>query len=869
MQKKNAKAFSKEWCNKGNEKQDTQSFWNSLLRDVYDIEKPEKFVEYEKPVVLDNKSFIDAYIKDTRVLIEQKSLGIDLRKNEKRSDGSELTPYEQAKRYASELKYDERPSKIIVCNFGEFIIYDENINRQKRGDTREAASFKLSELEDNYHLLDFIVDKNQRDIQKETQVSFEAGQIVGKIYDALIKQYLFINEKDDDGKATGRAIKEQQSLNRLCVRLVFCLCAEDSGLFEQKNQFHDYLAGFSTNHLRDGITELFRVLDTPIDARNPYEDEALLAFPYVNGSLFTNDGLIIPQMTDEIRDVLINHASKDFDWSTISPTIFGAVFESTLNPETRRSGGMHYTSIENIHKVIDPLFLDDLKEKLRVLKSKKTNIEKRVAAFQNKLSSLKFLDPACGSGNFLTETYISLRKLENEALAFKQKGNLSMALDGSFDPIKVSINQFYGIEINDFAVAVAKTALWIAEHQMMKKTEEILLGTDDDFLPLHTNANIVEGNALRMDWNEVVDKSELSYIISNPPFIGARIMSHEQKQDVNNIFHGWKNAGNLDYVCCWFKKASDCMTNTNTKAALVSTNSISQGESVTNLWKPLFNDGVHIDFAYQSFKWQNEANNTAQVYCVIIGFSKCTINKPKLIFNNNSSHVAKNINGYLIDSSNIFIENRNKSLCDVPKIGIGNKPIDNGYYLFTDEEMEAFIKKEPMSKKWFRKWYGAREFIENKPRWCLWLKHCPPDELRKMPKCMERIELVKDYRKSSKSPGTRKLAETPTKFHVENFPEGDYIVIPEVSSQNRYYVPMGYMNKSVLCSNKLRLMPNATKYHFGILESSVHMVWMKLACGRLGIGYDYSIKIVYNNFPWPTPSPQQKEKIEATAQSIL
>ncbi|MCD7872872.1 MAG: methylase [Clostridiales bacterium] len=869
-QKKNARDFAKKWSGIGDEKQQTQAFWNSLLRTVFDVEDVEDYVEYEKPVVIDNKSFIDAYIKDTRVLIEQKSLGIDLRKKEKQSDGSELTPYEQANRYAVALPNNVRPDWIIVCNFGEFIIYDENINRKKRGDTREVASFKLSELEDNYHLLDFIVDKNQRDIQKETQVSFEAGQIVGKIYDALIKQYLFINEKDDNGKATERAVKEQQSLNRLCVRLVFCLYAEDSGLFEQKNQFHDYLMQYNANTLRGAIIELFKVLDTPIEQRNPYDDAALLAFPYVNGSLFSNDGLIIPQMTDEIRDVLINHASTDFDWSTISPTIFGAVFESTLNPETRRSGGMHYTSIENIHKVIDPLFLDGLKEELCVLKSKKTNIERRVAAFQNKLSSLKFLDPACGSGNFLTETYISLRKLENEALAFKQKGNLSMALDGTFDPIKVSINQFYGIEINDFAVAVAKTALWIAEHQMMKETEEILLGMDDDFLPLHTNANIVEGNALRMDWNEVVSKDELTYIIGNPPFIGAMHCKGEKRKEVANAFPECKKSGEIDYVAGWYSKAARYIQTTYIKCAFVSTNSICQGQQVALIWKPLIETyNIDIDFAYRTFRWDNEANSIAKVHCVIIGFSNFRKGKVKVIYDGKNQYEASNISPYLLDVKTVFIESRKTPICNVQKMDFGSMPRDGGGFILNAEQRKDLIKREPIAKKWIKPYIGSEEFLKNKERYCLWLKDAVPSEINRCPTIKERIEYVRRFRIESKASATRRFAETPTLFCQIAQPETDYLLIPRHSSERRKYIPIGFMSPDIIASDAVLIVPNATLFDFGILTSSVHNSWMRLIAGRLKSDYRYSKDIVYNNFPWPSPSPQQKEKIEATAQSIL
>lgn len=476
-------------------------------------------------------------------------------------------------------------------------------------------------------------------------------------------------------------------------------------------------------------------------------EEDLGAFPYVNGGLFADETIEIPNFTDKIVDLILHKASESFDWSEISPTIFGAVFESTLNPETRRSGGMHYTSIENIHKVIDPLFMDDLNNEfdtitaLTVERTKKAKLQ----AFQQKLASLKFLDPACGSGNFLTETYISLRKLENKILMELSKGQIVM---GDFmNPIQVSIGQFYGIEINDFAVTVAKTALWIAESQMMKETE-------------------------------------LNYIMGNPPFVGARLMNDAQKNDVLTIFDGYKNAGNLDYVCCWYKKAADLQTGTNIRVALVSTNSVSQGETVANLWKPLFENGVHIDFAYRTFRWDSEAKIKAHVHCVIIGFSKGINTKKKLLYASDRSLEVTNINGYLLEADNIFVESRSKAICDVPEIGIGNKPIDGGFYLFKKEEKEAFVKKEPASEKWFKLWYGSDEFINRRPRYCLWLGECPPNELRHMPECLKRVEEVRKFRLASKSAGTVKLAERPTRFHVENMPTGNYILIPEVSSES-------------------------------------------------------------------------------------
>ena len=636
--------------------------------------------------------------------------------------------------------------------------------------------------------------------------------------------------------------------------------------------FHDYLSAFDTRGMRKALVELFKVLDTRPQDRDPYlqdDNPDLAAFPYVNGGLFSDEDIEIPPFTDEIRELLLVKASENFNWAEISPTIFGAVFESTLNPETRRSGGMHYTSIENIHKVIDPLFLDKLKtefDEICAIPIERSRTAK-LRTFQRKLASLTFLDPACGSGNFLTETYLSLRRLENKILVELSHGQVTM-YSASESPIQGSISQFYGIEINDFAVTVAKTALWIAESQMMKETEKILL-VPLEFLPLKTNAFIVEGNALRVDWESVVPKGKLNYIMGNPPFIGARLMGKDQKSDVNAIFPGWKNAGNLDYVCCWYKKAADIMQGTSVRSALVSTNSVSQGESVANLWKPLFDDGVHIDFAYRTFRWDSEAKIKAHVHCVIIGFSVAANFVPKKVFDGDRYQLAENINGYLLDSENVFVESRNKPLCNVPEIGIGNKPIDGGFYLFEKDEMSDFLKKEPSAKKYFRPWYGSREFINQKPRYCLWLGECTPAELKAMPLCLERVKAVREYRLASPSTGTIKIADKPTRFHVENMPKGNYIVIPEVSSQKRKYIPMGYMDSNSLCSNKLRLMPNATIYEFGILESNVHMAWMRVVCGRLKSDYDYSIKIVYNNFPWPTPTDQQKAKIEQTAQAIL
>jgi len=872
-QQKAAKAFAEQWQGKGYEKGESQIFWVTLLNQVFGIERPEQFITFEQQVHLDHTSFIDGFIPTTHVMIEQKSLGKDLGAPIKQSDGSLLSPFQQAKRYASELPYSQRPRWIVTCNFAEFWVYDT----ERPND--EPQKILLKDLEKEYYRLQFLVDEGNTHLQREMEVSVKAGKLVGLIYDKLLEQYI---EKD--------SVATLKSLNILCVRLVFCLYAEDAGLFNNRTSFHDYLAQFPASQLRRALLDLFQVLDTPLDRRDPYLDDALNAFPYVNGGLFSHEvtacggAPIVPQFTDELRTLILDKASADFDWSEISPTIFGAVFESTLNPETRRSGGMHYTSIENIHKVIDPLFLDGLKTEFETAKNIAQEKQQRKALdeLQNKIASLTFFDPACGSGNFLTESYISLRRLENDIIRLREKGQATL---GDFsNPIKVDIHQFYGIEINDFAVSVATTALWIAEQQMLQETEKIVSFAFDP-LPLKSYHNIHEANALRIDWSEIIAPDKLNYIMGNPPFVGARLMSAEQKQDLLDIFgKKWKNIGNIDYVAGWYLKAAEMMkkalsivpesnSGSPIRAALVSTNSISQGEQVAAIWKPLFEQyGIHFDFAYRTFRWDSEADIKAHVHCVIIGFSSSiSSNKKtkKIYVANNQTIQAENINPYLIEAPNAWIESRNKSLCESPEIAMGNQPIDGGYYLFSEEEMTSFIQREHKSATYFRRWYGAEEFINNKKRFCLWLGECSPGELRSMPLCYERVIKVREYRLQSSRSSTLKLADKPTHFQTENMPKNTYIIIPETSSERRRYVPMGFMSPDVLCSNAVRLIPNASLYHFGVLTSNVHMAWMRVICGRLKSDYRYSKDIVYNNFPWPTPTDEQKARIETTAQAIL
>lgn len=851
-QRKAAKEFAAYWQGKGYEKGQSQPFWLSLLNKVYGVENPEQFISFENQVHLDHTSFIDGYISETKVMIEQKSIKKDLLAPIKQSDGTLLKPIEQAKRYAAELPVSQHPKWIVTCNFEKFLVYDMEHPHN------EPEEILLSNLPEEYYRLNFLVDNGSAHIRKEMEVSMAAGELVGKLYNAFLNQY------NDPSNA-----ESLRSLNKLCVRLVFCLYAEDAGIFGEHDMFHDYLERFEVRDLRRALIDLFKVLDQKPAKRDPYLDKQLAAFPYVNGGLFEDENIEIPNFTEEIRDLLLQKASSDFDWSKISPTIFGAVFESTLNPETRRSDGMHYTSIENIHKVIDPLFLDELKNEFTKIKNitvKRTR-KLQLEAFQKKLAGLKFLDPACGSGNFLTETYISLRKIENEVIRLLTGGE--MILGELLNPIQVQIKQFYGIEINDFAVAVAKTALWIAESQMMKATEDIV-HMSLDFLPLKTYTNIHEGNALSMDWEDVVPKNELNYIMGNPPFVGARMMSAAQKNELLKIFDGLKNAGNLDYVSCWYKKATEMMHHSKIRTALVSTNSITQGEQVAILWKPLFEEGVHIDFAYRTFRWDSEASNRANVHCVIIGFSISNNLAEKIIFTGNQRQSVKHINAYLLDGDDIFVENRKTVLCKpAPEARSGNKPIDDGNYLFLPEEMEEFIKKEPLAKNFFRPWIGAYEFINRKPRYCLWLGDCSPSELRRMPLCLKRVEAVKEFRLNSKSPGTRKLADKPTRFHVETIPTKPFLVMPLTSSERRKYVPIGFLPPNYLASNLVVVVANASLYDFGVITSNVFMAWMRYVCGRLKSDYRITKDNVYNNFPWPTPTEAQKAKIAQTAQGIL
>ena len=872
-QKRAAKAFVERWralpCV---EEEHSRSFWIELLQDVYGLKNATHALEFERKV---KGRKIDVFYEDMGALVEMKGRGISLDEATVRSKkaGPE-TPYQQAKWYADNLPFSIRPRWIVTCNFDEFRIYDQEKENQE-----EYVSLSLDELPEQLHLLGFLIDSQNSRIEREKQLSVQAGELVGKLYTQLSKQYKNI-ETD---------AHEQRSLNVLIVRLVFLLYAEDSGLMHEKDAVLNYMKGYRADQMRQAVIGLFNVLDTPEDKRDPYLPENLLAFPYVNGGLFGNDDIVVPQFTDDIRLDLLLEASQKFDWSGISPTIFGAAFESTLNPATRRAGGMHYTSIENIHKVIDPLFLDDLRAELAEIEGEKVEKNRKIKLkrFQKKLGSLRIFDPACGSGNFLTESYLSLRKLENRVLESLQGDQMAFGFGGSDDltPIEVSIGQFYGIEINDFAVSVAKTALWIAEEQMMEATQEILL-QPFDFLPLKSNGNIHEGNALRMDWNDVLPADKCDFVVGNPPFYGASMCSAEQKQEIVDLYGKIKLSNSLDYVSGWYLKACEMMqANPSIRSAFVSTNSITQGEQVFPIWNTLMSRyGIGIDFAWRSFIWDSEASDMAHVHCVIVGFSKNDHYKGGRLFDasNDGYAWASSISPYLIDAPFVIPSSRKRPICNVSSLSYGNKPTDNGAFVLQADEMERIVSAYPESASLIRPYIGAKEFLNGKQRWCLWLLGKNPVEWMAIPPVAEKVEEVRRFRAASSAKDTRRRAETPWEFFRTPVHDVSYMAIPRTSSERRRYLPIGFFGDGTIPSDATSVIPQATLYQFGVLESQMHSAWMRTVCGRLKSDYRYSGDVVYNNFAWPgvtretlevpvedAVSPEICSRIGACAQAVL
>ena len=856
--RKNAKAFVSYWNNHSkSEKQDDQTFWNMFLRDILGVENSEKVIEYQKPTDGDKTQWMDAYIKGTNVIIEQKSGGVNLLEPTRQSDGSSRNAFEQAKNYDDNMNKSNKADWIITCNFDKFLIYNMNDIKKK------YIEINLEDLPSCYDNFYFLIDKTAKVNDLETAISKEAGKIIGNIHNEI--EHLLIEQKSLNDET-------QKYLNEFCVRLVFCFFAEDSGLFK-KRQFTEFIEHSNINHLQDDLLDLFKVLNTK--ERRTFLREELNAFPYVNGELFS-DEIDIPPLNENIMKLILEDACG-FDWSRINPTIFGAIFESTLNPETRRNGGMHYTSIENIHKVIDPLFLNDLKKEFsEIRKGAQINVKiKKLNDLQDKISKLVFLDPACGSGNFLTETYLELRRLENNILREIIRVNKGERELFSHDSdlkslIKVRIQQFYGIEINDFAVAVSKTALWIAEFQMYLETIDLYMSYTNvsDFLPLDPYNNIIEANALKIDWNDVVSNIKCNYIMGNPPFVGKKEQSRIQKEELLNNFSNKMGVGILDYVTGWYIKACNYMKSTNIKAAFVSTNSITQGEQVPVLWPILLEKGINIIFAHRTFRWDSEANIKAHVHCVIIGFSLMS-NNTKYIFENVTKKKASNINPYLIDFDNIIIKGRSKPICNVPQMLYGSMPIDKNNLILNPKDLQEYMKDNNYDSSLVKLYIGGDEYINSKKRYCLWLKDVNPNRYIHSKFVMDRINKTRKFRLSSDRPQTLAAANTPHLFGEIRQPNKKMLLIPKVSSENRRYIPIGFVNFDTIVNGSALIIPGADLYLFGILTSSVHNAWMRTVAGRLEMRYQYSASNVYNTFPFPKGMKQKNDDIIRTAKMIL
>jgi len=881
-----AHEFSKRWEGESSERAEAQSFWNEFFS-VFGIERKrvavfEKQVEITRAGQKLKHGRIDAFWKGV-LLIEHKSLGQDLSR-----------AFAQAADYFEGLPERDLPRYILVSDFARFRLYDLEENTE--------TEFRLADLHKRIKHFAFIAGYRTQTIAPQNPVNIKAAERMGRLHDAL--------------RAAGY---EGHPLEVLLVRLLFCLFAEDTGIFQPASAFRAWIEERTApdgSDLGAQLSMLFQVLNTPenpppqsspasgrggnreshssIPARAKTLDEQLAAFPYANGKLF-EEMLPIASFNLAMREALLDCCA--LDWSAISPAIFGALFQSIMDAKARRNIGAHYTSEENILKLIQPLFLDDLREEFKRVKGNKN----KLFEFHKKLRTLTFFDPACGCGNFLVIAYRELRKLELDVLRAVHEGPGSRFLD-IHQEISVDVDQFFGIEIEEFPAQIAQVALWLMDHQMNVRVSEEF-GMYFARIPLKTSPHIVNGNALTLDWNDVLPAERASYVFGNPPFVGAKFMDDVQREEAQQVFADIKSGGLLDYVAAWYVKAARYLTpqprvgaqfiapngdnamnpgvinhaptKPPIKTAFVSTNSISQGEQAGVLWGWLLAQGIRIHFAHRTFQWSNEAKGMAAVHCVIIGFGafdaeKKTIYEYEDIRGEAHAVAARNINPYLVDAPDVVLVNRQHPICAVPEIGIGNKPIDGGHYLFTPEEKAEFLAHEPKAAKWFRRWIGADEFINNYERWCLWLGDCPPDELRKMPEAMKRVEAVREERLASKSPPTQKLAATPTRFHVENIPDAPYLVIPEVSSERRRFIPIGFMQPDTLSSNLVKIIPLATLYHFGILTSTMHMAWVRYTCGRMKSDYRYSAGIVYNNYPWPDePTDKQRATIEAAAQSVL
>ena len=832
--KTRAIAFSLEWASASRENAEAKSFWDDFFR-VFGLTR-RHVASFEEPVrkLSGSYGFIDLFWKGVLVA-EHKSRGKDLAKAES-----------QAMEYIQDLQRDGRgnevPRYVVVSDFARIALYDLEDD--------ECIQFGIGELHENIHRFGFIPGYKQHRVAAEDPININAVKLMGELHDAL-----------DGGGYEG------PQLERMLVRVLFCLFAEDTGIFDR-----GAFELFVRNHTKDDGSDLgvqlglfFQVLNTPIKSRQQNLLEELKDIQYVNGDLFA-EPLPFAAFNREMRGRLL--ACAEFDWSRISPAVFGALFQAVMQPKERRQIGAHYTSESDILKVIGPLFLDDLSKKLENAGSDK----QKLRSLHAELSSIKLLDPACGCGNFLVVAYRELRTIELEVVSRLHKGQLRLQVDTL---AKVDVDQMYGIEVDVWPARIAEVAMWLMDHQMNLRLSE-RFGEYFARLPLKKSPQITLGNALQIPWEEILDAEDCSFVLGNPPFVGAKYQSASQKDDMQLVTNDLKNAGLLDYVTGWYLKASDYIQSTDIKVAFVSTNSITQGEQVSVLWKELDRREIEIYFAHRTFAWQSEARGKAHVHVVIVGFGHGKQRKKRLFdyesLKGEPTEVsASNINAYLVDASSVFVENRSSPLStQSPRIGIGNKPVDGGNFLFTDEEKTEFVSAEPESENYFRHWYGSREFINQKPRWCLWLGDCSPATLRAMPNSLARVEAVRQFRLSSSSKPTQKIAETPTRFHVENQPTSNYLLVPKVSSERRKYIPMGFMSPETMSSDLVFIIPTNDVFVFGLLSSSMHMAWMRAVAGRLKSDYRYSAKIVYNNFPWPTAVKEEtKSAVNAAATHVL
>lgn len=855
--KADAEAFASRWANKGNENQDTQRFWIDFYQNVLGVEDAVSRLEFEKPVSTDastHEGYIDVFIPSAKTLVEQKSLGIDLAKEETRQ-GRKVTPAKQGNAYAQGMPLSQQPRYIVACNFAEFWVFD----RERDSLCREPLfKLPLAELPKNLAAIQFLKGGAEAPATISRAVSVEAGKIMSKLHDQVAEAF-------DDPDTP----ENHHALSVLMTRLMFLMFCEDSGLVAP-NAFRDYVSHFQAGDLRRGLKDLFVWLDTKDEDRDKYAESWLKKLPYMNGGLF-REKTEIPPLSENFRHTLIVEGCQEFDWSGVSPTVFGSIFEGALSHDHRRANGQHFTNPENIHKVIDPLFLDGLKAEFDEACAKPVAGGARTRALKDlhkKIGSISILDPAAGSGNFLTESYLCLRRLENRILFELQGDQASFSFEESGDrDVLVSLRNFHGIELEDFACCVARTALWIAEKQADADTAKVTQRVYQE-LPLTDYEGIVNANALRIDWNSVVPADEVDYVLGNPPFIGNARLEDSQKEDRANVFG--RSAGSLDYVACWHKTASEYMAGHHTRCAFVSTNSICQGQQVEPLWKPLFENGVHIDFAYPTFEWDSQASDEAHVHVVIVGFSREHIKEKVLFDREGTPKVVGNINGYLAPIKDMFVSRRSRPLCDVLPMVRGCQPTDDGNLLLTQEERDELLCREPDAAPYIKPFSMGAEYINGIPRYCIWLDGVDPAVLTKLPLVRTRVQAVRAFRFTSKKAATQKKAATPWLFDEVRPPKGkSYIAVPKVSSGRRKYVPMGFVTNGMIPGDKLFFISNGGLYEFGVLESQFQNAWMRRVAGRLKSDYSYSNTIVYNNFVWPVETDEHRAKIEKCAQAVL